>query len=75
MTLGVSERLALQAIIESADPRVTANERLRAIELLAEAGGADDDGALRLARWLHGMSDDELVTVFRGYFPVDSRSD
>lgn len=37
-SLGFTERSALQAIIESPDPRVTANERLRAIELLRDAG-------------------------------------
>jgi hypothetical protein len=70
VSLGVAERAALQAIVESPDPRVTANERLRAIELLRDAGGADDEGTLRLARWLASMSEDELMEVVHGYFPI-----
>jgi hypothetical protein len=69
VSLGITERAALLAIVESPDPRVTANERLRAIELLREAGGADDDGTLRLARWLSAMSDAELAAEMQGYFP------
>ncbi len=75
MSFGVSERAALAAIVESPDPRVTANERLRAIELLRDVGGADNDGTLRLARWLSEMSDTELLDVVRGYFPIDTAAE
>lgn len=80
MSLGLTERAALLAIVESPDPRVTANERLRAIELLNEAGGSDDDAALRLARWVAGLTDAELVREMAGFYrddgpPVESKTE
>jgi hypothetical protein len=69
VNLGVAERETLLAIIETSDPRVSANERLRAIEMLSEAGGSDQNGALWIARWITAMSDDELAVVMRGFYP------
>jgi hypothetical protein len=71
VSLGVAERMALQAIVESADPRVTANERLRAIELLAAAGGSEDEAALRLALRILQMSEVELRHEMTGFFRTD----
>src|SRR4051812_11315020 len=45
VNLGRAERATLVAIVESTDPAVTAHQRLRAVELLGGAGGADDPAA------------------------------
>jgi hypothetical protein len=67
VSLGASERATLVAIIESSDPSVTANERLRAIKLLHAGGGADDDGAMIIARWVTNLPDDVLAHEMVAY--------
>jgi len=55
-------RGVLVAIVESTDRQVTANERLRAVELLREMGGTED-GSLALAAWVSGMTEHELAAT------------
>lgn len=53
MSLRPQDADALHAIVDSTDPTVTMNHRLRAIELLAEnAAHTPSDGALAIAKWV-----------------------
>jgi hypothetical protein len=50
---------------------LTAKERLRAIELLAAAGGSEDEAAVRLALRILQMSEVELRHEMTGFFRTD----
>jgi uncharacterized tellurite resistance protein B-like protein len=50
----------LQAVMEAADSRVSANERLRAVEMYRELGGGESDAARALSIEIAQMSDVEL---------------
>ena len=72
MSLGAADRATLRAVVESSDARVSPTDRLRALELLHEAGGGDDTPAgAELIRWVSNLPDDALDAELEGYLGAE----
>lgn len=75
MSLRPDGTATLRAIVDSTDPQVSAKDRLRALELLAEHEHVVTEGAdLALAAQIVSMRDDELEREVLAFFPADVRA-
>lgn len=63
-------RALLEAIAYGDDPKVTPNDRLRALEMLDRLAIPEDDEALAIGREVAGMTDEELDQALAQYAPA-----
>lgn len=63
-------RALLEAIAYGDDPKVTPNDRLRALEMLDRLAIPEDDEALAIGREVAGMTDEELDQALAEYAPA-----
>lgn len=63
-------RALLEAIAYGDDPKVTPNDRLRALEMLNALTIPEDDEALAIGREVAGMTDEELDQALAEYAPA-----